>query len=202
MTVRRTGLCILAGLALAGCGTQTSGGGGASSPAGTGSTPASPTGGATVTPAQTTPGQTTPAGPDRCHTSGLSASLGRPDAGAGNRYAVLSLTNTGTSPCVIFGYGGVQLLDAAGKPVPTRQVRDPQHKPLRVLLQPGGAADSTLHWSVVPSGSESTTGACQPTAAALLVTPPDETEPLKIAWNSGPVCQQGRIDQGAYAPAK
>jgi hypothetical protein len=202
--VRRTGMFIVAGLALAvaaGCGEQQGGAGTAASTAPAGSSTAtpseSPSGGSTLSTAATTP-----AGPERCHTADLAAALGRPDAGAGNRYAVLTLTNTSDRPCVVFGYGGVQLLDAAGKQVPTRQVRDPRQKPQRVLLAPRAVAESTLHWGVVPAGNESTTGDCQPTAATLLVTPPDETEPLRIPWSFGPVCQQGRIDQGGYVAAK
>jgi len=35
-------------------------------------------------------------------------------------------------------------------------------------------------------------------AAYLLVTPPDETQPITVAWGSA-VCSHGYIDQTAYA---
>ena len=36
-------------------------------------------------------------------------------------------------------------------------------------------------------------GACEPTAATMLVTPPDETESLAVPFGQT-VCQMGRID--------
>ena len=70
-----------------------------------------------------------------------------------------------------------------------------------MLLRPGGNVSSLLHWSPVPDGTESQTGPCKPTPAYLLVTPPDETQPLTVAWSSSEVCAHGRIVQGAYAVA-
>jgi hypothetical protein len=48
---------------------------------------------------------------------------------------------------------------------------------------------------VVPAGTESQTGPCEPTPTHLLITPPDETQPIAVPWPYGPVCQRGRIDQ-------
>jgi hypothetical protein len=201
--VPRTGSYVGLGLAvavLAACGPQPQGG--TAAPAGTPEAPSSSvaapggTASPTLTP-QATP--STPSGPDRCHTGDLGASLGRVDAGAGNRYAQLTLTNRSGRTCVVFGYGGVLLLDAARHPVPTKQIRNTQAAPKRVTLSPGAGAHSTLHWGVVPDGSESTMGRCEPSAAFLQIIPPDETQPLTIAWPEGPVCQHGRIDQSPYA---
>lgn len=141
-----------------------------------------------------------PAGPARCHTGDLSARLGFIEGAAGNRYSALVLTNRSGHTCTVYGYGGLQLLDANRQPVPTRQARDPQVPPQRVLLRPGMSAHADLHWGAVPSGDESVTGPCEPEPAYLLVTPPDETRSLRIGWAAGPVCQHGVIDQGAYRP--
>lgn len=208
MNVRRAGIGMAAGLAAlaVACGPQNSGGqagpaGSASAGPSTASAPAetSPT---TLTP-QEQPSATpsTPAGPDRCHTADLSASLGGLDAAAGNRYGTLTLTSKAAQPCVIFGYGGVGLLGTTRKPVPTKQVRDPKVGPVRITLQPGASVKSTLHWSVIPSGDEDATGPCEPEAAFLQVIPPDETQPLVIPFPRTSVCQHGRIDQTAYRPA-
>lgn len=180
-------------LAAAGCGggttTPTAGGASSTAPAPS-AAPTSSTGPAT-------PG--TPAGPGRCHTADLTAHLRPLDSAAGQRYAAVQLTNRSASTCRVFGYGGVQLLDANHQPLPTRQVRDPLAPPRLVLLEPGASASSRLHWGVVPADTESQTGPCEPTPAQLLVTPPDETQPIAVPWPYGPVCQHGRIDQTAYA---
>jgi hypothetical protein len=221
MVVRRTGwLWIAAGLtlaALAGCGPQTAGTGQAagssattgpaagpsdtgSTPSGTGQTGSTPTSPAPTRATAPKPAATTPTGPDRCHTADLRAALHQLDSAAGQRYAALVLTNRSTRACRVYGYGGVQLLDAARRPVPTMQVRDPLAPPRLVLLRPGASAYSRLHWTVVLSTGDNQTGPCQPNPSYLLVTPPDETQPITVPWTSGSVCQRGRIDQTAYAP--
>jgi len=155
-------------------------------------TPTDRTAGAPVPP-------TTPTGPDRCHTADLTAGLHNLDAAAGSRYATVVLTNRTRSTCRIYGYGGVQLLDAARHPLPTHQIRDPGTPPRPVLLRPGGSASSGLHWSPLPDGTESQTGPCQPTPTYLLITPPDETQPITVPWSSSePACSHGRIGQTAY----
>jgi len=53
-----------------------------------------------------------------CQTSQLQAALEMPDAGAGQRYVTLVLTNTGAT-CQLTGYVGLQLLAAGGAPIPT-----------------------------------------------------------------------------------
>ncbi len=204
-SLRRTGWqWIAAGLALASlAGCSASGGGGRVA------APAGPTSTAPTTPTQVVPTQAAPTpitasrstapGPDRCHTADLAARLRALDSAAGQRYVAVVLTNRSTRTCVVYGYGGVQLLDAARRPLPTNQVRDRLVPPRLVRLGPGASAYSRLHWGVVPTGTESQTGPCEPTPAHLLVTPPDETQPITVAWSYGPACQQGRIDQTAYA---
>jgi hypothetical protein len=196
---RRLPLATAASLALAlaaaGCG------GHAVNP--TASAPTSIVPPAATTPAATTPATTTPAtrpaGPGRCHTADLTARLRDLDSAAGSRYEALALTNRSTRTCGVYGYGGVQLLDAARRPLPTHQVRDRLAPPHLVLLRPGASAYSRLHWSVVPADTESVTGPCEPTPTYLLITPPDETQPITVAW-SAEVCSHGRIAQTAYAP--
>jgi hypothetical protein len=99
----------------------------------------------TPAPTSITPAPTTPAGPGRCHTADLTAGLHHLDPGAGQRYDVLALTNRSTSTCRVYGYGGVQLLDAARRPLPTHQMRGRYAPPRLVLLRPGASAYSLLH---------------------------------------------------------
>lgn len=177
-------------------------------PAGTGGpvgASAPGTGGTDTPPAGQTPGtapepsgSVAPAGSVRCHTSELTATLRQEGAATGNRYATLVLTNHTSRTCRIYGYGGLALLDAHHRAVPTHQHRDPAHPPTLITVAPGHSVSAALHWGVVPSGSEPEQGPCEPTPAFLSVIPPDETDALLVDWSAGPVCQQGRIDQWAY----
>jgi hypothetical protein len=128
----------------------------------------------------------------RCHTGGLAASFGRVDAGAGQRFVRLTLRNTSGHTCRTQGWIGMQLR-RNGHDVPTDLVRvaGPSH---RVVLGAGERAVTTLHWTVIPSGSEPRTGACEPTARRVLITPPDETTSLRLRWPGGVVCGHGRVD--------
>ncbi|MDQ6875696.1 MAG: DUF4232 domain-containing protein [Actinomycetota bacterium] len=118
--------------------------------------------------------------------------------GAGQRYATIVLTNHGSSICLLYGYGGMQLLDAARHPLPTKMHRVASPAPRRIEFRPGASASSQLHWTAVP-GSEDVAGpACQPVPAFAEITPPDQRDFLMVAWSMGSVCQQGSIDQNAY----
>jgi hypothetical protein len=133
------------------------------------------------------------AAPPRCHTNELSASLGRVDAGAGQRFARLTLRNRASHTCRTQGWVGLQLVRNHGQPIPTREVRvqGPSH---RVVLAPGERASTNLRWGAIPGPGEPQTGACEPTAQHLRVTPPDETAFLRLRWKGGPACQSGRIE--------
>jgi hypothetical protein len=179
----------LAATACGGDGTTETGGSAAPVAAGTTTPAATP---AATTPAPSDPAPSTPeASPvsTRCHTSELAVSFAAGDAAAGNRYAKLVLTNKAARTCTVFGYGGLQPLDAAKKELPITLARDTQQgPPTLVRLAPGASVARTIHWGAVPDGS----GEC-PTPAYASVIPPDETDPLVVAWTLGPVCG-GKID--------
>jgi hypothetical protein len=123
------------------------------------------------------------------------------DAAAGNRYATLTLTNTGGEVCTVYGYGGLGLVGAGGAAVPSQQERvaaDDGSGGTRTTLQPGQSVSATLHWAAVATGPEPTSGACEPTPTALTVIPPNETDSLSVAWSYGPVCDFGHIEQTPY----
>ncbi|MET0233326.1 MAG: DUF4232 domain-containing protein [Kibdelosporangium sp.] len=134
----------------------------------------------------------------RCGPTSLSGSIESGDAAAGNRYAKLAVTNTGSKACTLYGYGGLQLTNAAGAPTPTTLTRKPDPAPALVTLEPGQKAFKNLHWGVVPSGSELTEGPCEPASAGAKVIPPDETQPFTVRFDFGSVCRQGTIDGSAY----
>lgn len=184
--------------------------GAGSSPRATGDTPgpgtpptgSAPTGSAPAgagTPPTGTSAVPRPTTPDRCHTADLTLSVRSLDAAAGQRYANLVLVNRSARTCSLYGYGGVQLLDAAGAPLPTRQQRQAGTVPAVLRLAPGAATHSLVHWGVVPAAGDRQTGGCQPSARTVAVIPPDETAPVRAPWAYGPVCDRGRFEQQPYA---
>jgi hypothetical protein len=194
---------IAAALLLAGCGGGGDGGDGTTigtaAPTSTGAAPTGASTGAATTPAT----GTTPAAPtgsegsapatDRCHTGEFTAAFGPVDAGASNRNATVVLTNRGGRTCTVFGYGGLQPLDAAGKPIATLTLtRVSPPAPALVRVAPGGKVYKDLHWTVIPSPGEK----CSSPASAQ-VTPPDETDHITLRWPYGTVC--GTIDGRPYA---
>jgi len=102
----------------------------------------------------------------------------------------LALVNRSAHHCRIYGYGGVQLLDAAGAALPTRQERNGP-RPELVTLRPGDRAYPALTWIFSPE--------VPPCAnpAFLQVIPPDETEPIRARFAYG-VCGNGVLSQRPY----
>ena len=134
-----------------------------------------------------------------CGTATLKARLTMGGAAAGNRLAALVLTNTGATPCHTYGYPGLKL--TGGGDPPTKAVRGTETgKPERITLKPGTSAWSRLQWGTVPGTGDKQGGDCQPTAAALWVTPPDQRDHLTTAWSFGPVCERGTITVNPLRP--
>lgn len=159
----------------------------ASSPAGSGpvSLPeatGSP-GGAT---ASATRASTTPAAAStRCHTSELRASVGRNDPGAGQENFPVVLTNTSARTCTVRGYPGAAFVNGSGTQLGPDPKREPG-TPVTVTLRPGKSA-----WAGLTFSNPEISGAKTARPAALVVTPPDERDPLKAAWSGGPVPVSG-----------
>ena len=140
-------------------------------------------------------GATTAVAP--CATSDLSAQVKAGSPGAGQRYATVVLTDTGAHACTIGGYGGLGLLGAPGQGVPTDLRRVATPPPAMLTVSPGGSVRSLLHWTVIPASDEPS-ATCEPTAATVVVTPPNQTTAFLRPWTFGPVCQHGVIWQNAY----
>ncbi|MBT2213894.1 DUF4232 domain-containing protein [Actinomadura sp. NEAU-AAG7] len=150
---------------------------------------------ATANAGQTTTGQTTTgqaatgrAAP-HCTTSKLKASLSDFDAGAGQRYLTLALTNISKSACTTGGWSGLGQADAKGA-IPTTTVRE--GKAHTITIPAGHSAYEVLHWAAVPADDE-TGDPCEPVPTTLRVIPPNETTRLTAPWNYGAVCQHGSI---------
>jgi hypothetical protein len=156
---------------------------------------------ASPTTAPSPPGGTASAPPEagtRCTAADLTGTVAPSDAAAGNRYAELVVTNRTRRACTIYGYGGLQLVAADGRPTPTKLTRVPDPGPGMVTLPPGGTAAKMLHWSVVPSGTEPVAGPCQPPSAGARVIPPDDTRAFAVRYEFGSVCSGGLVEGGAY----
>ena len=126
----------------------------------------------------------------RCHTGELSGRLGFIQGAAGSRIGPLVLRNRSGHSCTLFGYIGGQLYDAAGRPIPTRIVRDHSRRRHTVVIAPGRSAFAELHWLAIPSG-----GARRcPQPRSFAVTPPDERTQLRVRWTAAWICGHGRID--------
>ena len=99
-----------------------------------------------------------------CTADQLTASLGGGDAGAGNLYRYLVLTNHSGTTCHVTGFPGLSMLDAHGKqigaPATYQQLA---HSP--VVLRPGQSASDTIH-------TINQQGTCLPTSPKLRIYPP------------------------------
>ncbi|MDT0405428.1 MULTISPECIES: DUF4232 domain-containing protein [Streptomyces] len=131
------------------------------------------------------PARLTDAPVPRCRTAGLSAAVGRMDPGAGQRNFPVVLTNVSTRTCTLYGYPGAAFVDAAGGQLGRDPKRTPGD-PVTVTLAPGASAWAGLRYS-----SPGVSGARTATPSALLVTPPDERDPLKVPWRAGAVPVSG-----------
>ncbi|MDP9862117.1 MULTISPECIES: DUF4232 domain-containing protein [Streptosporangium] len=130
----------------------------------------------------------------RCRTEALAARIGPVDAGAGQRYAPLVVTNGSTRTCWVYGFAGLIMIDRDGDALRTRTRRE-NVRPRRVTLRPGAGAHARIHWTEVPSGGERR---C-PVSARLMIIPPDEVAHLEIPFTAR-VCDDGRLDITPMAP--
>jgi hypothetical protein len=127
-----------------------------------------PTTGSTATPTPTNSGST-----PMCTADQLTPSLGGSDAGAGNLYRYLVVTNHSATACHLTGYPGLSLLDANGGQIGSPATREPSsYQP--VVLQPGGSASDTIH-------TANQMGGCLPESAKLRIYPPGSRASLVFA---------------------
>jgi hypothetical protein len=104
--------------------------------------------------------------------------------------AWLIFENLSSSPCRLYGYPGVAVLDSSGNQI-SQVARSPI--PLGsmltdVLIPPGGAASAVLN-----GDPDYPNGTC-PSYQQLLVTPPNTTASKKITVNNLVICADAQID--------
>lgn len=109
----------------------------------------------------------------------------------------MTLTNTSSRTCTVYGYPGLQLIGAGGAKIPTDTHRGPTFftkdpGPHLIVLQHGQSAWSGLETLDVEGPGES----CDTQTTSLAIIPPDETTSLTVPYNVRP-CQHGRIDETA-----
>lgn len=125
------------------------------------------------------------------------------EGAAGHIILTFRVANTAPTSCWLYGFVGMQMLDAAGRNLPTRVVRNGglfsnQSGPTQFTLQPAQAASFLVAFGEVPVGSETT---C-PQAAQLVLTPPDEFDHMTLTVKGWPLspCNAGELDVAPVRP--
>jgi len=131
-------------------------------------------------------GSSAPGASSRCHTSELRATVGRNNPGAGQENFPIVLTNASSRTCTVRGYPGAAFVDASGKQLGPDPRRESGSTATTVTLAPGKSA-----WAGLTFSNPEVSGAHPATPAALLVTPPDERDSLKVSWTGGQVPVSG-----------
>ena len=142
-----------------------------------------------------------PAGPSLCKAATLSAATDATGGGAaGSVYMTLTLTNTGTEPCVLKGFPGVSLAaDANGEPIGAPAKRDESTPVADVLLAPGQGGKAVLRYT----HAENYTDCTLTPAAGYRIYPPEDTASLFLAQPTQ-ACSNAAIELltiGAFQPA-
>jgi hypothetical protein len=121
-------------------------------------------------------GAATQATTPMCATAQLTGSLGGSDAGAGQIYQDVVLTNHSSTTCHLTGYPGVSVLDSHGKEIGAPATHDPRPYGA-VVLAPGASASTTIH-----TGNRMTNnpGECRPVSSSVRVYPPGNRASLVI----------------------
>jgi hypothetical protein len=118
--------------------------------------------------------------PPLCRTADLDVTSTN-DAGAGNRFATFTLTNTSAAVCVLGGFPAVELRDDPG-PSLIEAVPEPQQAIATVTLESGQAASFDLRWV-------NWCGAPTNGLTAVITLPGDNAHPLQVAHPIGvPPC--------------
>jgi hypothetical protein len=123
-------------------------------------------------------------------------------AGAGQISYLLSLKNTSHSRCYVQGLPKAVLLGVTGSALPTL-IRAAGGAPNgRIVLEPGASAIAQARFSPDVAGSgDSQSGACQPLAHTLEVTP-NGGSPMDAAIKPPTsVCQRGTLNFEAFGYA-
>lgn len=117
-------------------------------------------------------------------------------AGAGQIEYALTLTNTSQNPCFVSGIPQAQLLGSTGSSLPTHVVagQPGTATAAKITLTPGASAVANARFSPDVSGQgDAHSGACQPKAHTLRVTPDGGGTVDAAVQPPTSVCEQGRL---------
>ncbi|MGA2471146.1 MAG: DUF4232 domain-containing protein [Solirubrobacteraceae bacterium] len=122
-----------------------------------------------------------------CVSTQLAVVLGFQQGALGHIGQTVSFKNTSTTACTLYGYPGLQMLDASGSPIPTDVLRgiaytvpaEPEHV---VTLAPGGEASFDLGYA----NSTGFGNATCPASSEVEVTPPNDYTSITVAWKIQP----------------
>jgi hypothetical protein len=123
-------------------------------------------------------GKDTAQGPVTCKTANLKVTLGRGEGAAGSQYRPLQITNKGDTPCFLFGFPGVSIVDSAGKQVGKAAARDGSQASGKVVMKPGQREQVTLR---IVNAANFSDAQCKLThASAIRVYPPGERQSVVV----------------------
>ena len=125
-------------------------------------------------------------------------------AGAGNIVYALRLRNRSSAVCAVPPLGGLTLLDAAGRPLPTHAApaRPGQPRAVAVRLAPGTSAVATARFSPdVPGPGEPVARPCERTAHSLRVTLRQGAAVVARVTPPTPVCEHGAMQLSVLSAA-
>ncbi|MEH1898581.1 DUF4232 domain-containing protein [Nostoc sp.] len=142
-----------------------------------------------------TPEATTVTNPTRCETNQLSVRRVSEDAGVGNVALTYAFTNNASSPCTLYGYPGLALLDAKGQPLEGVKVirskdtyfssKQPRQQ---VTLAPGKQASFQLAYNHISSPQQN----C-PISSKIEITPPNAYQHLTVTQEIKPCTGKVRV---------
>ncbi|MFJ8113757.1 DUF4232 domain-containing protein [Streptomyces sp. NPDC096132] len=160
-------------------------------------TPDASTPATSAAPARPSASPATTAPSTRCRTADLRASIGPNDPGAGQENFAVVLTNNSTRTCTVYGFPGIAFVDGVGEAVTPDPERATGQEEPTVTLKPGASA-----WSALTFTNPAATGVTTVIPAAVLVTPPDETASIKVAWSGGKVSNTGKASVPQVSPLR
>jgi hypothetical protein len=132
----------------------------------------------------------------RCHTSELGASVGRNRPGAGQENFPIVLTNNSGRTCTVRGFPGAAFVNASGGQLGSDPRRSSESS-VTVTLKPGQSA-----WAGLSFSNPQVSGARTAAPDALLVTPPNERDSLKVTWTAGTVPVSGNYSSASLTVLK
>ncbi|ACC84222.1 DUF4232 domain-containing protein [Nostoc punctiforme] len=131
----------------------------------------------------------------RCETSQLSVRRVSEDAGVGNVAVTYAFTNNASSPCTLYGYPGLALLDAKDRPLQGIKVirsKDTyfssQQPRQQVTLAPGKQASFQIAYNHISSPQEN----C-PISNKIEITPPNAYQHLTVTEEIKPCTGKVRV---------